>query len=90
MQLLLYLTKIREACLQPVETSFVKSPKSSQMGGANLGDNIVPVAPNAEELKEDLGSLWAAGATQAKWPLSHVDDDPQISSAKGRALTHLF
>jgi hypothetical protein len=36
LQLLLYLTKIREACLQPVETSFVKSLKSSQMGGANL------------------------------------------------------
>ena len=36
LQLLLYLTRTREPCPQPVETSFVKSPKSSQMGGANL------------------------------------------------------
>ena len=49
-QLLFYLTRTKEPWPQPVETSFEKSPKSSQMGGANLGDNIVPVGPNGEEL----------------------------------------
>jgi hypothetical protein len=38
--LLLYLTRTREPCPQPFETSFIKSLKSSQMGGANLGDYI--------------------------------------------------
>ena len=65
LQLFLYLNRTREPCPQPVETSFVKSPKSSQMGGANLGDNIVPVGPNGEELTEPHVSLWAAGAPQA-------------------------
>ena len=65
MQLLLYLTRTREPFPQPVETSFVKSPKSSQMGGANLGDNIVPVGLNGEEQTETHVSLWAAGAPQA-------------------------
>ena len=63
--LLLYLTRTREPCHQPVETIFVKSLKSSQMGGANLGDNIVPVGPNGEELTEPHVSLWASGAPQA-------------------------
>lgn len=36
LQLLLYLSTTREPCPQPVETSFVKSLKSSQKGGANL------------------------------------------------------
>ena len=65
MQLLLYLTRTREPCPQPFETSFIKSLKSSQMGGTNLGDNIVPVGPNGQELTETHVSLWAAGATQA-------------------------
>jgi hypothetical protein len=36
------------------------------MGGDNLYDNIVPVAPNVEELKEHHVSLWEAGATQVE------------------------
>ena len=88
MQLLLYQDK--GALSPPYWDNFEKSLKSSQMGGDNLYDNIVPVAPNVEELKEHHVSLWEAGATQVNWPLSHVDDDPQISSAKGRDLTHQF
>ena len=65
LQLFLYLNRTREPCPQLVETSFIKSPKSSQIGGANLGDNIVPVGPNGEELTEPHVSLWAAGAPQA-------------------------
>ena len=90
LQLLLYLTRTREPCPQLVETSFIKSPKSSQIGGANLGDNIVPVGPNGEELTEPHVCHCAAGAAKANLLLSHVDNDPQISSGKGRALTYLF
>ena len=57
-QLLFYLTRTKEPWPQPVETSFVKSPKSSQMGGANLGDNIVPVGLNGEDRQRPM---WASG-----------------------------
>ena len=64
LQLLLHLTRTREPFPQPVETSLVKSPKSSQMGGPKLRDNRVPVGLNGEELTETHVSLWAAGDPQ--------------------------